>query len=113
MSVTNFEGRPAFCISITDFPESASKLTQSMIVCNRAKRLLGLVLIRSVNLRLDYNSFTNGNILGHFSTRRGHLLEEGFAGWVEICDSLVSDGTVPVCHHSFFKPILSVILVTS
>lgn len=67
MSVTNFEGRPAFCISTTDFPESASKLMQRTLVCNGAKRLLGLVLIRSVDLRLDHNSFTNGNILGHLS----------------------------------------------
>ena len=40
---------------------------QSMLVCNGAKRLLQLALIRSVDLRLDHNSFTNGNTLGHLS----------------------------------------------
>lgn len=67
MSVTNFEGRFAFCISIINFPESTFKLMQATLVGNGAKCLLVLVLIRSVDLRLDHNSFTNGNNLGHLS----------------------------------------------
>lgn len=67
MSVKNLTGRPAFCISRTDVPESASKLMQSMLVYNGAKRFLVLVLIRSVGLRLDHSSFTNGNNLSHLS----------------------------------------------
>lgn len=67
MSVKNLMGRLAFCISITDFLESASKLMQSMLVYNEAKSFLVLLLIRSVDLRLDHNSFTNGNNLGHLA----------------------------------------------
>lgn len=54
---------------------------QSVLVCNGAKHLLGLVLIRSVGLRLDHNSFTNGNIFGHPSPpTKGTFLKKDFLG---------------------------------